>query len=158
MTKINNSLGRNFNRTRTSDKISEERRSYNMSKIRSRGTKFELDFINCLEKEINLDFELNCKDIKGKPDIVFRQFNVLIFLDSDFWHGWQFPRWKHLMKNDFWVNKIENNRKRDKKVTQNLRRKGWKVIRIWEHNIKSDRMSQIIRIKEALFTDEKVKY
>jgi len=107
-----------------------------MSKIRSKDTKFESEFISLLKKEDIKGFKLNVKDIKGKPDIVFKKEKICIFLDSDFWHGWQYPRWKHLLKNDFWREKIEKNRKRDKKITQYLRRKEWKVIRIWEHDIK----------------------
>ena len=90
MTKIKNTLGRNLQKLKGKDKISEKRRSENMSKIRSSGTKFEKDFITELEKHIKEPFVLNDKKIKGKPDIVFMDKKVLVFLDSDFWHGWQF--------------------------------------------------------------------
>jgi DNA mismatch endonuclease Vsr len=148
--KIRNYMGRNFQKTRTEDVVSEKTRSYNMAKIRSNGTKFEKDFVDDLRKYIDDSFELNVKDIKGKPDIVFRKKKICIFLDSDFWHGWQFPRWKHLMKNDFWVDKIEANRTRDKKTTQYLRKNGWRVIRIWEHNINKNVMKEISKIVDSL--------
>ncbi len=150
MTKIKNTLGRNLQKTKGVDKISEEHRSQNMSKIRSSGTKFEKDFIIELEKHIKEPFVLNDKNIKGKPDIVFMDKKVLVFLDSDFWHGWQFPRWKHLLKNEFWVEKIAKNRLRDKRTTAFLQRKGWNVIRIWEHNIKKDIKKEINRILKVL--------
>ncbi len=136
--KINNKLGRNFNRKRQKDKITADKRSSVMSKIRSRGTKFEKDFIDELSKKTKRKFETHVKDIKGKPDIVFRRKKLCVFLDSNFWHGWQYSRWKHLLKNDFWRGKIEKNRKRDRNTTQYLRREGWTVIRIWEHLIKTD--------------------
>lgn len=89
---------------------------------------------------------LNSKELKGKPDIVFNRNKLCVFLDSDFWHGWQYPRWKHLLKNNFWRHKIEANRKRDKRNTVWLRRNGWTVLRIWEHNIKKDINAEIDNI------------
>lgn len=148
--KIRNYMGRNFNKERSKDSVSEKQRSYNMSKIRSKGTKFERDFIDELKQQKINGFELNVKEIKGKPDIVFQKQKLCVFLDSDFWHGWQFPRWKHLMKNDFWIGKIEKNRLRDKRTTQYLRRKGWQVLRIWEHNIKNNINKEINKIKNAI--------
>lgn len=150
MSKIRNTLGRNLKKIKENDKISAERRSENMSKIRSRSTKFEIDFVSELRKHIGDPFVLNDKRIKGKPDIVFESERLLVFLDSDFWHGWQFDRWKHLLKNGFWVDKIDNNRKRDKRTTLYLRRKGWVVLRIWEHNIKKNIDNEIAKIKNKL--------
>ena len=109
--KIKNYLGRDFKKKRENDKISKSKRSELMSRIRSKGTKFEEGFIIELEGHTKKKFERNVKEIRGKPDIVFRKYKVCVFLDSDFWHGWQFPRWKHLLKNDFWRDKIERNRK-----------------------------------------------
>lgn len=150
MKKIKNTLGRNLQKAKGADKISEEKRSENMSRIRSRGTKFEKDFLAELDNRLSESYTLNDKTIRGKPDIVFKDKKVLVFLDSDFWHGWQFPRWKHLLKNDFWVEKISRNRLRDRRTSAFLRRKGWNVIRIWEHNIKRDIKKEINRILRAL--------
>ena len=135
---IKNKLGRNFNKKRQKDKITSEKRSAVMSKIRSEGTRFEKDFTAELAKRVRDKFETNVTSLRGKPDIVFRKENICVFLDSNFWHGWQYPRWKHLLKNDFWRDKIEKNRKRDRDTTRYLKRNGWKVIRVWEHSIKSD--------------------
>lgn len=148
--KIKNYLGRNLGKEREPDKISKKQRSSVMSKIRSRGTKFESDFIETLKTKIRKRYRLNVRDLKGKPDIVFDKYKVCVFLDSDFWHGWQYPRWKHLLKNDFWRNKIEANRIRDRMNTTLLRRSGWTVIRIWEHNIKKDADNEIDRILRTL--------
>lgn len=109
-----------------------------MTKIRSSNTKFEELFIRELKRRTKRKFKRNVAHIKGKPDIVFEKERLCVFLDSDFWHGWQFPRWKESLKNDFWRKKIENTRRRDRKTTAYLRRSGWKVIRIWEHQIKSN--------------------
>ncbi|MCK5062154.1 DNA mismatch endonuclease Vsr [Candidatus Parcubacteria bacterium] len=148
--KTNNYLNRNFKKKRSDDPLSVGERSDRMSKIRSRGTKFEADFVTILKKKTRKKFELNVKEIKGKPDIVFMRSKVCVFLDSDFWHGWQFPRWKHLLKNDFWVDKIDRNRKRDQEVKRYLTARGWKVIRIWEHEIKKDVNQSIKKILKEL--------
>lgn len=144
--KIKNYAGRNFKKERTNDKISKKKRSSLMSKIRSKNTKFEEEFINLLRKSTRKKFKTHVTDIKGKPDIVFNKAKICVFLDSDFWHGWQYPRWKHLLKNDFWRDKIERNRDRDKKTTLFLKRQGWKVFRIWEHQIKVDVNQLMINI------------
>ena len=107
-----------------------------MSKIRSKETIFELNFIKKISKRTRFKFETNVVDILGKPDIIFRKKKICIFLDSDFWHGWQFPRWRHKMKDSFWIRKIDSNRKRDRRITKSLRLSGWQVIRLWEHQIK----------------------
>ena len=117
-----------------------------MSKIRSKDTRFEKEFIATIKKATRKKFKTNVGSIKGKPDIIFEKDKVCVFLDSDFWHGWQYPRWKHLLKNDFWRAKIESNRKRDKKTTAYLRRHGWKVIRIWEHEVKRNQRGAIEKV------------
>ena len=148
--KIKNYSGRNFKKKREADKITKRERSSLMSKIRSRNTEFEENFVRELRKKIKIKFKLNYQLIKGKPDIVFNDRKVCVFLDSDFWHGWQYPRWKHLLKNNFWRSKIETNRKRDRRVTYFLRRKGWNVLRLWEHGIINNTDGTLRRIKNVL--------
>ncbi len=138
MKKTNNYLNRDFKKIRSEDSLTKEKRSTLMSKIRSKETKFEKNFIKILKEGTKKKFLTNVVTIKGKPDIVFNNDRIVIFLDSDFWHGWQYPKWKHLLKNDFWRNKIEKNRLRDKRTTIFLRKNGWKVLRFWEHEIKKD--------------------
>src|SRR3989338_9202378 len=150
MKKTKNYLNRNFKKERSEDLLPIKKRSELMSKIRSRDTKFEREFIVSLRKTTRKKFQTNVSSIKGKPDIVFQQDKVCVFLDSDFWHGWYYPRWKHLLKNDFWREKIENNRKRDRKTTAYLSKNDWKVLRIWEHEIKKSPKKVIAKIKKAL--------
>lgn len=109
-----------------------------MSKIRFSNTRFEKDFIRELKKRTDKKFKTNIADLRGKPDIVFQKEKVCVFLDSDFWHGWQYPRWKTILKNDFWKQKIENNRARNRKNTVYLRNHDWRVVRVWGHEIKKD--------------------
>ncbi len=148
--KIKNFLGRNLNRIRSDDRLSGEARSNLMSRIRSKNTQFERDFIESLCERTRLKFSVNDKSIRGKPDIVFQRRKICVFLDSDFWHGWQYPRWKHLLKDDFWRDKIEKNRKRDQRNTAYLRRQGWKVVRLWEHNIKFNFQGSIDKVLSEL--------
>lgn len=148
--KIKNYSGRNFKKRRARDKISKEKRSAVMSRVRSKNTGLEKEFIKLLRQEIPTKFSVFRSDIFGKPDVVFSDNFFCVFIDSDFWHGWQYPRWKHLLKNDFWRQKIERNRKRDRKVTSYLRKNGWVVVRIWEHMIKNDLRSVVSNIKSRL--------
>ena len=134
--KYKNYMGRNFKKSRVAEKLSPIKRSSLMSKIRSKNTKFEGEFIAVASEKISNSFITHVRALVGTPDIVFEREKVCVFLDSDFWHGWQYPRWKHLLKDDFWREKIHKNRRRDIRNTRLLKRIGWKVIRIWEHQIK----------------------
>lgn len=148
--KTSNFLNRNFKKQKSPDFLSSEERSKRMAKIRSKGTKFEKQFIALLKKATDIKFQTFVQDIRGKPDIVFKNQKICVFLDSDFWHGWQYPRWKHLLKNDFWRKKIDNNRKRDRRISSFLKRKGWKVLRFWEHQIIHDPKKKLKTILNAL--------
>lgn len=116
------------------DNLTKEQRSYNMSRIRSSGTKLEQEFFELLEKS-NILFTKYPR-IYGKPDCKAGD-NIVIFVDSDFWHGWHFDKWRNRMPLTYWQSKIENNIKRDKKKFRQLRQKGYKVVRIWQHNLKN---------------------
>jgi len=86
--------------------------------------------------------------IFGKPDCQIGD-RLLVFIDSDFWHGWYFKRWKDRLPQEYWVEKIEKNMKRDVKKFGILRRNGYKVLRIWGHNLK-DPEKIIERINSVL--------
>src|SRR5262245_46873578 len=94
-----NFQGRNFKKQRQADKLSKARRSNLMSRIRGVNTAFERQFVKAFESACSIEFERNCKRLIGKPDLVFEAQRVCVFIDSAFWHGWQFPRWRHLLKN-----------------------------------------------------------
>ncbi len=146
-----NYSGRNFGKKRSKDRLTRSERSVLMSKIKSKETKFERDFAFHLKRILKARFIICPNYIEGKPDIFLKSAKLCIFLDSDFWHGWQYSRWKHLLKDDFWRKKIERNRKRDIFITRKLRRKGWRVVRIWEHQIKKDPIPIIKKIKNDFF-------
>jgi DNA mismatch endonuclease (patch repair protein) len=116
------------------DNLTKAQRSYNMSRIRSSNTKLEIKFFNLLDKN-NIKYVKHPK-LYGKPDCKIE--NLLVFIDSDFWHGWKFSQWKDRLPKKYWVEKIERNIHRDKQKTSKLRRMGFKVIRIWGHNIQNE--------------------
>ncbi len=145
-----NFVGRNYKKRRRRDKLTKKQRSHLMSRIRSKNTGLEKSFLRLLKKSTTIKFKTHVTNIKGKPDVVFPKQKLCIFIDGDFWHGWQFPRWIHQMKNEFWRNKIGQNRKRDRKTRKFLREKGWEVLRIWEHEARTRPNQAISNIKALL--------
>src|SRR5688572_20194964 len=112
----------------------KQKRSQTMSKIKSSGSKLETSFMALLKaRSIDSQFERNVKDVTGKPDFVCRERQVAIFIDSCFWHGCP----KHLRRpssnQDYWTQKIARNIHRDRQVNKELKKQGWHIIRIWEH-------------------------
>ncbi len=119
------------------DNLTKEQRKLNMSRIRSENTIPERVIMRELKRR-KIYFSTHDKHLIGKPDIVFRKKRVVVFIDSDFWH--LNPKKFIMPKSNkrYWKLKIENNQKRDKKVNKELKKAGWKVIRIWESDIKSN--------------------
>lgn len=83
---------------------------------------------------IGLRWEAHARDLPGRPDFVFREAKVVVFVDGDFWHGWRFPAWRHKLS-EKWELKIEATRMRDRRNHRKLRRAGWVVLRFWEHAV-----------------------
>lgn len=115
--------------------MSAATRSAVMSRIKGKGTKLELAVAE-LMADAGLQWEEHCKDLPGRPDFVLRPSKIAIFVDGDFWHGWRFPLWR-LKLSEHWERKIEGNMRRDARNFRALRRSGWKVIRLWEHQVRN---------------------
>ena len=133
------------------DKVSKKVRSEIMSKIKSTGTKStEVKLRAILIKSGVKGWTLNNDDVHGKPDIVFRKKKKAIFVDGCFWH--KCPTCCRIPKSNrtYWLTKINKNRKRDLRVNHELKTMGWKVIRIWEHELKTDRKEKLRKILGAL--------
>ena len=105
-----------------------------MSRIRGKNTLLELSGFELLKKT-NLRFRRHPRGIYGKPDAALKNRKIAVFFDSEFWHGFKFKEFKKRLPNDYWVRKIENNRRRDKLVTKELKKNGWTVIRFWESEL-----------------------
>lgn len=120
-----------------------------MQNIRSTGTAPETLVMRALQRQ-NVYFTKNVKSIIGKPDIVFRRKKIVVFIDSDFWHA---HRRRFIMPQSnrrYWKEKIQRNKERDSEVNKKLKKEGWKVIRIWEYDVKRNVDYCIRRILKAV--------
>ena len=120
------------------DVLTKEQRSYNMSMIKGENTKPEIALrkllVACGLRGYRLHYRL-----PGKPDIVFPKSRIAIFIDGCFWHKCPKCFVKPVTKRKFWEKKIDSNIKRDKIVNRELKKNKWKVLRIWEHEIKNEK-------------------
>jgi len=133
------------------DIFTPEKRSWVMSRIRSKDTKIEKKTASLLRK--NKIRYRRFPKVFGSPDFVVEK-KVLVFCDGDFWHGYQYGRKKKPLKK-FWRDKIERNMERDRKVSRKLRADGWPVVRLWEHSIEKNPRSCLRRIKTSLYDAKK---
>ncbi|MBF0192868.1 MAG: very short patch repair endonuclease [Magnetococcales bacterium] len=118
------------------DIMSPGKRSAVMSRIRGKHTGIE-EIVAGLLSEAGMKFDRHAGDLPGRPDFVFREARVVVFVDGDFWHGWRFPLWQDKLS-EKWEAKIGATRRRDQRNHQKLRRMGWRVVRLWEHQIEKD--------------------
>ena len=132
------------------DHLSIERRSWNMSRIRSRDTRPELVVRSMLHR-LGYRFRLQRRDLPGSPDIVLPKYTTVIFVHGCYWHRHQGCRFAYTPKSrkDFWLAKFEQNVSRDKRVQEQLEAAGWRVIVIWECETK-DIESLALRIGRLL--------
>jgi len=121
------------------DVHSKETRSYNMSRIRGKNTKPELLLRKALWAA-GVRFRIHDKSLPGKPDIVIKKYRLAIFVDGEFWHGYDWANSQHIIKSnrDFWLPKIESNIARDKKNDEALVAMGYTVFRFWEKDVQNN--------------------
>ena len=120
-----------------------------MQKIKSKDTKIELIVFHELKKR-KIYFKKHYSKIIGNPDIAVPRKKIAIFIDGDFWHGYINKILGKKISDGYWKNKITNNFIRDKEINNILNNLGWKVLRIWEHEIKTDLEQSIKRIEEFM--------
>jgi DNA mismatch endonuclease, patch repair protein len=126
------------------------RRSQMMSLIRSRGNKStELRFIALLRGSKITGWRRHV-DLPGRPDFVFSAARVAVFVDGDFGHGNPATYKPPTSNVDFWKKKIAYNRKKDRRTAIVLRKQGWKVLRIWESDLKKESTWVIRRLRKYL--------
>jgi len=128
------------------DVFPEKTRSKIMSSIKSKNTKIEISIRKSLWRAGIRGYRLH-KRIIGNPDIVFNKKKLAIFVDGDFWHGWVLKQGRVLPVN-YWTPKILRTIKRDKKYTKQLKKEGWNVIRVWEHEVLKNTDKIINKIKK----------
>lgn len=122
------------------DVHSKETRSYNMSRIKSKNTKPE-EIVRKFLFSKGYRYRKNDKRFPGTPDIVLPKYKTVIFVNGCFWHGHQGCKYFVWPKSNeqFWRNKIEQNVQRDFINQNKIKALGWRVITVWECNLKKDR-------------------
>jgi DNA mismatch endonuclease (patch repair protein) len=120
---------------------------------RSQGTKHEVTLQRAL-RQLGLHFNRNVKRLPGNPDIVFPTEKVVVFCDGDFWHG---RDWSHLSRklrrvhnSSYWKAKIQCNKRRDRIISHKLKSEGWRVMRVWEGEIKKSAESVADEICQSI--------
>jgi DNA mismatch endonuclease (patch repair protein) len=126
-------------------------RSDLMRKIKAKNTTPEILFRKALWKE-GIRYRIENKKITGNPDIAIKKYKIAIFIDGEFWHGfnWQEKKTKIKSNREYWIKKIERNIERDEKYNQQLKNQNWIVLRFWEHEIKKDLNKCIEIVKDTI--------
>ena len=127
------------------DIFTPEKRSWVMSRIRSKDTGIERKMCSLFRKN-GLHYRRHPK-IFGSPDFIVEK-SVLVFCDGDFWHGYKYDS-KKKMNKKFWREKIEGNMKRDKRTNRLLRSRGYSVLRLWEHDINRNPDKCVQKVRKA---------
>lgn len=129
------------------DNVSQEARTRAMRAVKSQDSKMEVAFRSALWR-VGLRFYKNVKTLPGKPDIVFPKKKLVVFLDSCFWHGCPQHLRKPVSNTDYWQAKFERNRRRDAQVNAYYRENNWRIVRIWEHELKTDFAGKVAQVAQ----------
>jgi len=127
------------------DVHSKEIRSYNMSRIKGKNTKPEMVVRKFLHAR-GFRYKLHDKILPGKPDLVLPKYKTVIFIHGCFWHGHEGCKYYVVPKTrtEWWLNKINYNTANDVKAVKSLKKAGWKVITIWECNLKTAKVEKTL--------------
>ncbi|ASV30124.1 very short patch repair endonuclease [Maribacter cobaltidurans] len=114
-------------------------RSKIMSKIRGKNTKPEMAFRRALYAA-GYRYRVDYKKLIGKPDIALNKYKTVIFIDGEYWHGynWEDRKPKIQTNREFWIAKIERNMQRDEEVNEALEQLGYTIFRFWESEVKKE--------------------
>ena len=139
------------------DKHTPEQRRRNMQAVKNKDSKIELLLRNELWRR-GLHYRKNVKSVYGHPDIAFIGKKVAVFVDSEFWHGYDWKNRKKDFKShqEFWIPKIERNIQRDIEVTERLKSEGWTVLRFWGKEITKNVQYCAEKIEKAVKGNEQV--
>jgi DNA mismatch endonuclease, patch repair protein len=138
------------------DNHSKEIRSFNMSKIRSINTKPELTVRKFLFSK-GYRYRLNVKELPGKPDLVFPKYKTVVFVQGCFWHGHDGCRFfvKPKSNQSYWLPKIEKNISRDKENSLKLENLGWRVLEVWECELKKGKIKETLEKLNGIIKNQK---
>lgn len=130
------------------DQLTPEQRRRAMQRVKLKDGPLEVAVRSALWKR-GYRFRKHLKGLPGRPDVVFTRAKVAIFIDGDFWHGYDFEKWRDKLT-PFWRDKIETNISRDDRNFRSLREMGWTVVRLWGHEVKEDLEGCVSRIEAIL--------
>lgn len=116
------------------DVLTREQRVRCMRANKGADTSIERQLRSALFRH-GLRFRKNYRRLPGSPDVVFTKQRLVVFVDGDFWHGFEFDKWCHKLS-PFWKKKIADNIERDRTTSRVLREEGWRVLRYWEHEVR----------------------
>lgn len=120
------------------DHVSPQQRSRNMASVRSFGTAPELAVRSILHR-LGLRFRLQQRSLPGTPDIVLKRYATVVFVHGCFWHGHNCPRGRvPSTRQEFWLPKLKRNRERDRENARQLRLLGWRVLNVWECELRDE--------------------
>lgn len=133
------------------DNIPPEVRSSVMAQVRSKGNRTtEIAMVRML-RHYGMTGWRRGYPLLGKPDFVFPLCRLAVFVDGCFWHGCPKHCRMPVSRRSYWLEKIARNRTRDRKVNKTLRKRGWRVVRFWEHEIDvPSRSAKIRRIQRIV--------
>ncbi len=131
-----------------------------MASISAKDTKPEIKIRHSLHRK-GYRYRLHAKSLPGKPDLVFKKFNAVVFVNGCFWHGHNCPLFRMPSSNQsYWTHKIETNRKRDVKNNNQLHDLNWRILTIWECSMKGkDKLNfdlLILLIENWLMSDSQI--
>ncbi|EHQ06871.1 very short patch repair endonuclease [Leptonema illini] len=129
------------------DVFSKEQRSWIMGRVKGSGNKTTELALIALFRKYRITGWRRGSNLPGRPDFVFPTVRVAIFADGCFWHGHDCRNTQPLGNGSFWREKVEKNRKRDRRVSRKLRSMGWSVYRIWECRIKKRKLPATLLAK-----------
>ena len=131
------------------DVISRQRRSEVMAAVHSKGNKTTELKLAAIFRKHGIKGWRRQLLMLGNPDFVFSSKRLVVFVDGCFWHGCPIHGEYPASNRAYWLRKLKRNKNRDRRVSRILRKKGWQVVRLWEHNLsKPDRV--IARMKHVL--------
>lgn len=137
------------------DRITPEHRSWNMSRIKGKDTKIEVKVRSWLFSR-GFRFRKNDRRYPGTPDIVLPKYKTVIFINGCFWHRHEGCRYATTPKTrtEFWMNKFEKNVENDRKHKEELETMGWRVITLWECELKKNSFEDTMnRLEQQLHND-----
>lgn len=134
------------------DVHNKQTRSYNMSQIKSKNTKPEMLVRKFLFSK-GFRYRLHVKNLPGKPDIVFPKYKTIIFINGCFWHGHENCKYYVIPKTriEWWIDKINRTKQRDSENFLQLSESGWKIVTIFECQLKTDKLNNtLIKLLDEL--------